>query len=263
MKRICRRARSLVLLIILPFGCADGSAQAPSKGPVAHPTIAASSALSRASPAAVPSPPAAVTTKHEDPAAVFERVKPALTQCYETGRASTPTMIDGKLTLNASVEASGKITCVIPTDDAGLTQEVEDCMSSKLAATQLADSSAAWQIRLPVQIKGGAVQSGTASASSSSIESVETHRMPDAFDALEGLVPELQACLRDVDRSGGSKQVIIGARVNTDGRTACALATGVPLNVTDCATQLFMRTTFPAPRGGMGLILVPVTLTKR
>jgi len=201
---------------------------------------------------------------------VFERIKPAITKCYETGRVSTPTMVDGKLTLNASVEASGKVSCVIPTEDSGLTQEVEDCMSAQLAETQLAASNEPWSIAMPVVVKGGAVQPGVAVAAptTTGIESVETHRMADAFDALEALLPDLQACMRDVDRgtsgTSGPKQIVVGARVGTDGKTSCALATGsLPPKVNACATSLLVKTKFPPPKGGPGLILVPITLSKR
>jgi hypothetical protein len=215
-----------------------------------------------------PAPPP--TVQREDAAAVLERIKPGLVKCYDKGRASTPTMADGKLTLNASVDASGKIGCVIPTDASGLTQEVLDCMSAELAADKLAASASAWSIEVPIVVKPGSIQLGERKVqTAAAIESVETYRMSDAFDVLESLVPELEECVRGVERSGPGavRAILVGARVNTDGRTACALATPrsgmLPTKTSECASALFMKTRFPPPKGGMGLILVPMTLTRR
>lgn len=49
--------------------------------------------------------------------------------------------------------------------------------------------------------------------------------MPDAFDALDALVPELERCVGELDRGSGVRRVIVGVRVARDGRTRCALAT--------------------------------------
>lgn len=273
LQRLAASVASFSVVVVALSSCADGSgtshtAHDPSNA--APSSVAAPTATTTRT--AQPSSPVtpASTAEREEPAVAFERIKPGLVKCYEQGRVSTPTMLDGRLTINASVDASGRIGCVIPTDGFGLTQEVEDCMSAQLATTKLAELGSAWSIAVPIVVKAGSVQfAERKSQPALAIESVETHRMSDAFDVLEALVPELQECVRSVDRSGGSavSEVIVGARVNTDGRTACALAAPrsgtLPTKVSECASALFMRTKFPPPKGGMGLILVPIMLTKR
>ena len=170
-------------------------------------------------------------------------------------------MLDGKLTLVASIDARGKTTCAIPIDDTGLTQEVEDCMSARFTKESF-EADLPWAAALPIAVRGGKVVLGAPSSNVMAIESVETHRMPDAFDTLEALVPDLLACARDRDPSAGVRGMIVGARVATDGRTQCAVATAtsgaLPAKTSACATGVFERAKFPPPKGGTGLVLVPV-----
>ena len=113
----------------------------------------------------------------------------------------------------------------------------------------------------------GKVERTTSAREVSPFDSVETHRMPDAFDALESVVPQLQKCIGAMDRSAGVRSVVIGARVDTSGRTQCAAASGwpepLPTAAADCATNVFRQTSFPKPSGGPGLILVPIALVRR
>lgn len=198
-----------------------------------------------------------------DAPALFARLSPALVACYEQGRKTTPTMLDGRLTLNASIDASGKATCVIPSDDTGLTQEVEDCMSSRFAKETFESAVAPWSAALPIVVRGGVVQLGDRPPAAIGIESIETYRMPDAFEVLESLVPELEACMNGLDASGGLRSVLVGARVGADGRTQCALAStsgSLPADVGDCAAGVLRGARFPPPKGGCGLVVVPITL---
>jgi len=114
---------------------------------------------------------------------------------------------------------------------------------------------------------GGKVQLGTAGSDALGFESVETHRMPDAFDVLETLVPELYACVHEIDRSSGVRTLVVGARVGTDGQTRCALASAssgvLPAKAADCAAGVFEHAKFPPPKGGPGLVLVPINLVGR
>jgi hypothetical protein len=186
-----------------------------------------------------------------------------LVTCYETGKQSTPEMVNGKLTLNASIDATGKAVCVIPSDHTGLTQEVEDCMSARFAAKRLGPG-APWSASVPVAVRGGAVQLGERASATNTIESVETFRMPDAFDTLEALEPALQACVRDLGPGDRVKGLLVGARVNADGRTQCALATSrgvLPASVADCAAGVLRGAKFPPPKRGAGLVLVPIAFS--
>jgi hypothetical protein len=213
-----------------------------------------------------PTTPTPTKTVMETPDAVFERVKPELVKCYEEGKKAVPTMLEGKLTLNAAIDAGGKTTCVVPTDDTGLTQEVEDCMSSRLAAAKVGDGTAP-VLSIPIAVRGGVVRLGDRSTAPVGIESVETHRMPDAFEVIENLLPDLQTCVREQDgQSRGVTSVIVGARVGTDGRTQCAVATmsseTISRKVSDCAAGAMRAAKFPPPKGGTGLVLVPLRLKR-
>lgn len=220
------------------------------------PTSGASGAVSTASsPASRP-----------DVKTVFARLEPELVRCYENGKRSTPTMLDGKLTLNASIDASGRTTCVIPTEDSGLTQEVEDCMSSRFAE-QTFEGGGPWSISMPVAVRGGKVQLGSSTSEGLLLESVETYRMPDAFETLETLLPELQVCAREIDRSSGVRTMMVGARVGIDGRTHCTVASApsgvLAPKVADCAAGVLRHASFPPPKGGPGLVLVPIHLLRK
>jgi hypothetical protein len=212
---------------------------------------------------ATPGPSKAVP----DAAALFARLRPGLVACYEQGRKSTPSMLDGKVTLNASIDAAGRATCVIPSYATGLTQEVQDCMSARFAKESFDEGRGApWSVAVPVVVRGGAVQLAELAAPPAGFESIETYRMPDAFDVLEGLVPDLEGCMQGVDRRLGLRSVLVGARVAADGRVQCALAstsTSLPPKVGECAAGVLRGARFSPPKGGPGLVMVPITLATR
>lgn len=242
-------------------------------GPTASPAPATSSRSDGSRTPAPPSegPPSAsaaprrpIATKKPPPdaATIFARLKPGLVACYEQGKKATPAMLDGRLTLNASIDAAGKTTCVIPSHDTGLTHEVEDCMSARFA-TETFDEGTPWSASVPIVLRAGALALDTRPPEAAGIDSIETYRMPDAFEVLESLVPELEACIRGVDRSSGLRSVLVGARVGADGRTQCAVASTsgtLPQEVGDCSAGVLRAAKFPAPKGGAGLVLVPITL---
>lgn len=258
-----------VVFVLVQLGAAFGAATCGGeREPSATPALRALHAPSRAStgPSSSSSPlprsPEPARRAPPDAPALFARLRPDLERCYALGKKATPEMTDGRLTLNASVAASGKPECVIPSEHTGLTQEVEDCMSARFAALEL-DEGAAWSVRVPVAIRDGAVQLGVPSPDSVVLESVETFRMPDAFDVLESLEPRLQACVAGVDGRSGVKSVLVGARVGADGRARCALATSrgaLPTAVAECASSLLRAARFPPPKRGAGIVLVPIGL---
>ena len=208
--------------------------------------------------------PRSVHEPRPDTAAIFARLQPDLLRCYVLGLKSTPEMTAGKVTLNASIDAAGSTTCVVPSDGTGITQEVSDCMSARLAKEKF-DDGPAWTFAVPVVLHAGAVELGERSPDVFGIESIETVRMPDAFDRAESLLPQLEACLRGVDRSGGLHRILVGARVAADGRTECALAISagaLPAKAGDCSAAVLRNATFPPPKRGPGpgLVLVPINL---
>lgn len=171
-------------------------------------------------------------------------------------------MVDGRVTLVASVDATGTPSCVIPSDHQGLTQDVEDCMAARLT-TERFDPGAAWSASVPIMLRGGALNLGERKADAAVLESVETIRMPDAFDTLDTLEGPLQACLQGVTRSGGPKSMVVAARVGADGRPVCALAASagtLPAAAGECAAGVLRSAKFPAPKRGSGLVIVPLLL---
>jgi hypothetical protein len=261
------RSRSTVVVRVYVASALIGLGAVACGGQAARAPATTASASATATPARIEAPasaPPSAPRARPGAAAIYAQIEPELVRCYERGKKTTPTMLDGKLTLNASVDASGKATCSIPTDDTGLTQEVEDCMSARLAA-QSFDEGAPFSPSVPVVVRAGKVQLGARAASESfGIESVETHRMPDAFDVIESLSSELAACLHGLDRSSGVRRLMVGARVATDGRAQCALASApagdLPPAVADCAAGVLRRAKFPPPKGGEGLVLVPLNV---
>ncbi len=175
-------------------------------------------------------------------------------------------MTDGKLTLNASIDDTGRTTCVIPSEHAGLTQEVEDCMSARFAAETF-DAGSPWSAVVPIVLRAGVLHRGANARDAAVIDSVETVRMPDAFDVLEGLEPALQACMRSADaRAGGAHGLLVGARVGADGRPQCALASStgsLPPSVGECAAAVLRNARFPPPKRGSGIVLVPINVVLR
>jgi hypothetical protein len=259
-----RPLRSLLPLLLLSCASSSSATSASPAKSSAEPATTGNGATASVK-TVTPTAAAANPASAERPEAIFERVKPELVKCYEDGRKAVPTMLDGKLTLNASIDRAGKTSCVIPTDDTGLTQEVEDCMSSKLLAAKVGDASTPI-VSIPVAVRGGSVGLGERASGSFGIESVETHRMPDAFEVIENVLPEIQVCVREQDRSSGVSSVVVGARVGTDGRTQCALATAtsgaLTRKVGDCAANTLRAAKFPPPKGGTGLVLVPIRLSR-
>jgi len=192
---------------------------------------------------------------------ILARVRSDLLACYEQGKKSTPAMADGKLTLLASVDTSGKTTCVVPTDDIGLTQEVEDCMSSRLGRETFTPGTS-WSFELPIAVRAGAVTLGK-EAAGPVIEEVSEHGLPDAMKVVHGLLPKLSECVQPVEKSSGLRVIHIGARVGSDGRVSCTVATGagaVPEEVRTCSRTALEATRFGAPKSGAGLVSIPVKI---
>lgn len=209
-------------------------------------------------------PAASSLRERPDASALFTLLKPDLESCYATGRLAVPTMLEGKLTLNAAIDARGEAVCVVPTEDSGLTQEVEDCMSERLAARSFG-AGRATTMAVPVVVRAGAVRLGDETAHANVVESVETRNMPDAFDAIESVEPALRACARGIDRTG-PRSIIVAARVGANGRARCALATSgagtVPPAAAACLVNAFLEASFPPPKRGSGLVLVPISLAR-
>jgi hypothetical protein len=257
--------RTLACLAVLLVACGAGAKPAaPPEGPTVGGPEGTDATAAQAK-AAAPEEGAATAapTKHPSPAEIFARIKDDLTACYEQGKRAAPKMAGGKVTLHNAVDERGVTTCVIPSDDTGLTQEVEDCMSERLAKERYA-AGGAWTTEMPVVVKGGAVTLGDPKANAgASFESVETHGIPDAVPVIKALMPELDACVSQMGESSGLRLVYVGGRIGAHGEVQCALATAaddVPEPVRNCAAGVISKAKFGTPRSGVGLVSIPVKI---
>jgi hypothetical protein len=192
---------------------------------------------------------------------VFARLRADFTGCYEVGKKDVPTMTSGKVTLHASIDRSGKTTCAVPSDDSGLTQDVEDCMRKRLGRESYASQSSSWSAVLPIVVENGALSLGKPSAKPL-IETIESHGLAeDMYDVVERILPDLKSCITGIEKSSDLRVVYVGAEVGKDGKVACALASSpsaIPDSVRDCAASTLAKATFKAPKRGYGLISIPL-----
>ncbi len=186
--------------------------------------------------------------------------------CYEAGKKDVPAMTSGKVTLHASVDRSGKTTCAVPSDDSGLTQDVEDCMRKRLERETYPPQDAAWSAVLPIVVDNGALALGQPNTKPM-IDTIESHGLAeDIYDVVERMLPELKACLRTLDKSSDRRVVYVGAEVGKDGKVTCALASSpapIPESVRECASSALAKATFKPPKRGAGLISIPLDVAKK
>jgi hypothetical protein len=261
---------TVVLTFVLVAACGSS--------PPANPTDPASkqSAEAASAPAtATPSSPTSAVGPSGPPKTVaadtiFGRVKADLLACYEQGKKSAPKMTGGKITLHAEVEKDGKTSCVIPADDTGLTQEVEDCMGSRIGKEAFEAGPAPWSYELPIVVKGGNISLGEDDAVTAvaSILHVEMHGLDDnaAHDVAEGLLPKFQQCVLGGEANETMRVLHVGGRVGRDGKVTCAIATSptpLPPEIRSCAASALEQAKFPPPKKGEGLISIPLKLMAR
>lgn len=198
---------------------------------------------------------------------IFARVQADIVACYEQGKKTAPKMTSGRATLDVNIDASGKATCVVVSDDSGLTQEVEDCMSARMSREPYKSNGATWSTEIPVVVKDGKVSLGPPATAAPALETVETHGMPDsAHEVVEALLPKLHQCTVDTEGKSTLRVIHVGARVGKDGRVQCALASSaapMPSKMRECAASVLAGATFPPPRSAVGLVSVPVKVTAR
>lgn len=228
-------------------------------------TDASSPAVSAApsSSASPPARPASVTTAAD----LFAKVRPDLLACYDEGKKAVPTMTSGKITFHAAIEASGKTACVVPSDDTGLTQDVENCMRTRLDKEAFPKSDAAWSLALPLVVKDSKLALGETRDAPPAIETIESHGLAeDVYDVVEGLLPDLYGCMASVRSSASLRVVYVGARVGSGGQVECAVASGpaaIPAEARACTAKVFSKARFRAPKKGYGLLSVPLNVTRK
>ena len=250
-----------VLVAALLLGCSGPKEPAPAAFSTPATTISAhpESVASVSAPTTSTVAPA----REEDP---FTKLRPDFTACYEEGKKAVPTMTSGKITFHAAVDASGKTTCVVPSDDTGLTQDVENCMRARLDKESYPTRDAPWSYALPLVVKDGKLGPGDVRATPPAIETVESHGLAeDVYDVVDRLLPDLYACMRSAPKSSDLRVVYVGGRVGSAGNVECALASGpgsIPIEIRTCTAKVLGRAKFRAPKKGYGLISVPLNVTK-
>jgi len=265
-----KRRTSLALLVVIAACASNPATNAPPPSGAPSPTSRAGDPAVAQSSAALPSPlPSAAPTDAPRAARapssdeVYAKVKSELVGCYEIGRKAIPNMTSGKVTFHAAVDGRGTTTCVIPSDDTGLTQEVEDCMRRRLEREEHASSGAAWSVAVPIVVRDASVSLGKLSEAPT-IESIESHGLAeDMYGVIEGLLPEMKSCLRSIDKASGLRVVYVGARVGKDGKVECVLAsssTPIPNGPRECVATTLSRARFSAPKRGYGLLSIPLAL---
>ncbi|MBX3229505.1 MAG: hypothetical protein KIT84_17195 [Labilithrix sp.] len=233
----------------------------PREGPPAAPSTRASTEP-RPTPEpqapAAPMPKSAIATPED----VWSRVAADVTGCYEAGRKVVPEMLDGRITFHAAIDREGKSACVVPSDDTGLTQEVEDCMRVRVERETFRPTAAEWTVALPIVVRGGAVSLGQVRAPTS-IETIESRGLSEElYDVIEGLLPDAKACLRGAPPG----PVVVGAQVKADGAVACALAASASALAPEsrrCVADVFTKARFKPPKRGIGLLSVPIEVLGR
>jgi hypothetical protein len=267
------RSIVLPLLALSILAACGGSPPANPNNPTTKesdatpPSTAPTGGTTSSSPPAPEGPPGMPKTVAVD--LIFGKVKGDLFACYEQGKKAAPKMTGGKITLHAEVEKDGTTSCVIPADDTGLTQEVEDCMRLRLNKETFASSPAPWSYEMPLVVKNGKLELGEDDAVTAvaSILHVEMHGLgDDAHDVAEALLPKFQQCVIGAEKGETMRVLHVGARVGKDGKVMCAIATSpspLPEEIRACAAGALEQAKFPPPKKGEGLISIPLKVMAR
>lgn len=264
------RVRLHVLVPAALVSCSAAKEPAPAAFTTPATTISASTGStgisgSTGGPTSTPgTPPTTAPARDDD---VFTRARADLTACYEEGRKVVPTMTSGRITFHVSVDASGKTACVVPSDDTGLTQEVENCMRTRLDKESYAKRDASWSFALPLVVKDATLSRGEARSTPPGIETIESHGLAeDVYDVVEGLLPDLYGCMQGIPKSSDMRVIYVGARVGSGGSVECALASApasIPAEARTCTAKVFARAKFRAPKKGYGLVSLPLNVMSR
>ncbi len=262
--RVVRASATSILLGLVACG---GTSAPPRTEPLVEagtspPLVSPRAGASAGADAAAPTAPATTSAPE-----IFARVRGDLASCYDEGRKAVPTMTSGRVTFHAAVDAAGKTTCVVPSDDTGLTQDVETCMRERLERETYTSSAAHWSAAIPIAVRDGRLELGEVRATPPAIETIESQGLSeDVYDVVESLLPELYACMQGLEKSSALRVVYVGGRVEKSGHVACALASSasaLPLERRECLARVLTRARFRPPKKGWGLVSVPLNVWSR
>ena len=239
--------------------------------PPAQPQVSSSASAKPAN--SVTAPPATSAAPAEKPAPpttppaseIFAKLKPDMAACYAKGKKAVASMNDGKVTLHAAVDPQGKTTCVVPSDDTGLTQDTETCMRERLEKESYAKSSGQWSMLLPIVVKDTVVALGEPRTTAEVFETIESQGLTeDVYDVVDTLLPSLYACVRGVEHARELRLIYVGGKVAADGHVSCALASSpsasIAPEVRECTAKGLLGAKFRAPQKGWGLVSVPLNV---
>ncbi len=206
--------------------------------------------------------PAPLAEPTADPKALVDRMRAALTACYETGKKAAAEMADGRIVLNVGVGANGKASCVVATDGNGLTREVTECMVAR-AERESYPTGSVRAIAIPLAVTGGVV--GLQAATKAPVlEKIEAEGVQGAGATIQKMLPDLRTCVRDgIAKDPTMKGVLyLNAKVGKSGDVVCAVATRaeVPSDVRACVVERISKVKFSPPKWGMASLSIPLKL---
>jgi len=256
----CVRVREIVFVGLVACGTSPPQPQVSPSGAPSESPKPANSVTSAPTPSSAP-------TEKAPPAAsdIFANLKSDVTACYAKGKKAVPSMNDGKVTLHAAVDPQGKTTCVVPSDDTGLTQDTETCMRERLEKQSYPRSGGQWSALLPIVVKDSVVALGEPRTKADVFETIESQGLAeDVYDVIDTLLPSLYACVRGVEHAREMRLIYVGGKVAADGHMTCALASSpsasIAPEVRECTAKVLLGAKFRAPKKGWGLVSVPLNV---
>ena len=176
-------------------------------------------------------------------------------------------MGEGHVVLNVAAR-DGRASCVIPSEGAGLSSEVEACLANRLSRESM--PAAETRLAIPLELKDGAIELSNEQprTGAAGIENLETHGVDRAGTVVMKLMDQINECVLD----GMAKKpdlagfFYVHAKIDARGNVACAVANrgnDVPEDVLNCATNKVSKWHFPKPKHGSGSVTIPIKVGKK
>jgi len=246
---------------------------APSATPKTEgPKAASANDVKPASATATDSEAKSEATAKSEPASgpaapIVESMRKDAIACYTAGKKSNPTMGEGRVILNVAAR-DGHASCVIPSEGAGLSSEVEGCLASRLARETFPAGNDV-RMAIPLEVKEGDIELAKEQPrSSAGIESLETHGVDRAGIVVMKLMEQINECVLD----GMAKKpdltgfFYVHAKIDGRGNVACAVANrgnDIPDEIQKCAMETVSKWHFPRPKRGSGSVTIPIKIGKK
>ncbi|WP_394843940.1 hypothetical protein LZC95_43660 [Pendulispora brunnea] len=265
-------ACGLALTLALVGACGGASSPPPSSSP--SQTSAANTptppAPAPAEPAPAPAATGAAVAPEEKPdphAKIVDAIRKDAIACYSAGKKSNPTMNEGHVVLNVAAR-DGRASCVIPSEGAGLSSEVEACLATRLSREPMPAGET--RLAIPLELKDGAIELSKEQPRSGAagIESLETHGVDRAGIVVMKLMEQINECVLDgmAKKPGLVGFFYVHAKIDPRGNVACAIANrgnDIPEDILTCATDKVSKWHFPKPKHGSGSVTIPIKVGKK